>query len=286
MASVTHAPAPHLYGSWFTDSSTPRAGGFRASIPLLCVAACTHSMTASVDTTTGASATFALFEKERPLASTVKEWIEQSESLLPADQRALVDGRTPRTLLQYRPATLPDALVEAGGITAAAVAARDATRMSVNDSNTLKQDQMVSHESEIRLSLYQSLQNALKPNAPLLLKKLEAKCKQDPPNDVVQDGVKAWKMLVLMGKSDAQLPGEAANYDAQLLALDLKPLSDDATPDEFSSRVSDAIDNTFPYLKRKNPKVLDSVGDWRMGTLAGPREIRGRMQDSSPSANR
>ena len=110
--------------------------------------------------------------------------------------------------------------------------------MSVNDSNALKQDQMVSHESEIRLSLYQSIHNALKPNAPLLLKKLEAKCKQDPPNDVVQDGVKAWKMLVDMGKSDAQLPGEAANYDAQLLALDLKPLSEDATPDEFSSRVS------------------------------------------------
>ena len=194
-ASVTLAPAPHLHGSWFTDSSTPHAGGLRASI-LLCVTVCTQAMAASADAKPGATATFALFEKERPLASTVKEWIEQSESLLPADQRALVDGRTPRTLLQYRPATLPAALVEAGGITAAAVAARDATRMSVNDSNALKQDQMVSHESEIRLSLYQSLHNALKPNAPLLLKKLEAKCKQDPPNDVVQDGVKAWKLLV------------------------------------------------------------------------------------------
>ena len=53
----------------------------------------------------------------------------------------------------------------------------------------------------------------------------------------MNDGAKAWKMLTDMGKSDAQLPGEAANYDAQLLALELKPLSDDATPDEFASSV-------------------------------------------------
>ena len=114
VASVTHTPAPQLYGSWFTDSSTPRAGGFRASIPLLCAAVCTQSMTTSFDTKAGASSTFPLFEKERPLASTVKEWIEQSESLLPADQRALVDGRLPRTLLQYRSVTVPPSLVLRG----------------------------------------------------------------------------------------------------------------------------------------------------------------------------
>ena len=108
---MTHAPAPQLYGSWFTDSSTPRAGGFRASIPLLCVTACTQSMTTSFDTKAVASSTLPLFDKERPLASTVKEWIEQSESLLPADQRALVDGRTPRTLLQYRSSAVPSSLV-------------------------------------------------------------------------------------------------------------------------------------------------------------------------------
>ena len=105
VASVTLAPAPHLHGSWFTDSSTPHAGGLRASI-LLCVTVCTQAMAASADAKPGATATFPLFEKERPLASTVKEWIEQSESLLPADQRSLVDGRRPRTLLQYRPATV------------------------------------------------------------------------------------------------------------------------------------------------------------------------------------
>jgi len=135
--------------------------------------------------------------------------------------------------------------VAGGGITAAAVAAREASRLSVADSNTLKDDQLESHESEIRLALFQSIHSALKPNAPLLLKKLETTCKQAAPFGSVNDGVKAWKMLVDMGKSDAQLPGEAANYDAQLLALELKPLSDDATPDEFASRVSEAIDNTF-----------------------------------------
>ena len=250
MASVTHAPAPHLYGSWFTDSSTPRAGGFRASIPLLCVTICTPSMTTSFDTKAVASSTLPLFDKERPLASTVKDWVEQSESLLPADQRALVDGRTPRTLLQYRAVSVPPSLVLGEGITAAVVAAREASKLATRDANALKADQAKSHESEIRLALFQSIYSALKPNAPLLLKKLEVRCKQDE-FAAVNDGVKAWKILVEMSKSDAQLPGEAANYDAKLLALELKPLSDDATPDEFASRVSDAIDNTFPYLKRK-----------------------------------
>ena len=68
-------------------------------------------------------------------------------------------------------------------------------------------------------------------------------------------------MLIDMGKTDAQLPGEAANYDAQLLALELKPLSDDATPDEFAFRVSDAIDNTFPFLKRKY-STPEGIGEW------------------------
>ena len=261
MASVTHAPAPHLYGSWFTDSSTPLAGGSRASIPLICVALCTHPMNASGDTTTGASATFALFKKERPLASTVKEWIEQSESLLPADQRALVDGRMPRTLLQYRPLSVPPSLVAEGGITAEAVAAREADRLNVIEGNKLRDDQMASHDSEMRLSLFQSIYAALKPNAPLLLNKLESRCKQDAPFQTVNDGVKAWKMIRDMGKSDAQLPSEAVNYDAHLLTLELQPLPDSATPDDFAVRVSDAIDNIFPYLKRKY-STPEEIGEW------------------------
>ena len=180
--------------------------------------------------------------------------------MLPADQRALVDGRMPRTLLQYREISVPPALATGEGITAATVASREASRQSTADANALKADQKKSHESEIRLALFQSIYSALKPNAPLLVKKLEARCKQDD-FPTVHDGVKAWKMLVDMSASDAQLPGEAANYDAKLLALELKPLSDDATPDEFAARVSDAIDNTFPYLKRKY-STPEEIGEW------------------------
>ena len=129
------------------------------------------------------------------------------------------------------------------------------------EKNNLKDDQLASHNSEMRLSLFQSIYAALKPNAPLLLNKLESRCKQDVPFQTVNDGVKAWKMIDDMGKSDAQLPGEAVNYDAQLLALELQPLSDGATPDEFAVRVSDAIDNTFPYLKRKY-STPEEIGEW------------------------
>ena len=110
--------------------------------------------------------------------------------MLPADQRALVDGRTPRTLLQYRAVSVPPALVPGEGITAAVVAGREATRLSTRDANALKDDQARYHESEIRLALFQSIYSALKPNAPLLLKKLEARCKQDE-FPAVHDGVKA-----------------------------------------------------------------------------------------------
>ena len=54
-----------------------------------------------------------------------------------------------------------------------------------------------------------------------------------------------------MGLTDAQQPGESGNHDAALTLLDLKPLADDATPDQFSIRIDDAITNHIPYLKRK-----------------------------------
>ena len=46
------------------------------------------------------------------------------------------------------------------------------------------------------------------------------------------------------------MPGEALDHDAQLLLLTLRPLADTATADEFSDRVSTAIEKHFPYLER------------------------------------
>ena len=92
------------------------------------VAALVFLATMSATEAKHAAATLPLFLKERPLASEVKEWITAAKPLLPADQRALVDKITPRVLLAYTPATVPDALVAGGDVTAGMVATRDALR--------------------------------------------------------------------------------------------------------------------------------------------------------------
>ena len=158
-------------------SSMPRAGGnrvrFRVTITVVI------AMTDPVPKPSAAVA-LPLFAKERPLASEVGEWIDAAKPLLPADQRALVDGFEPRALIAYRLATLPGALVESTstGITAAQVAAREASRLAIQDANATKGAQKSAHESEIKEALFNSLQTALKPKAPLLLDKLERDHKQ------------------------------------------------------------------------------------------------------------
>ena len=165
-----------------------------------------------------ASVVLPLFPKERPLASEVGEWIDAAKPLLPADQRALVDGFEPRALLGYRPASLPGALTvdTTTGITTAQAAARDASRLAIEDANATKVVQKAAHESEIKEALFNSLQTALKPKAPLLLDQLERDHKQTGTYAGRYDGVAAWNTIADKRKTTAQLPGEAQNHDAQL----------------------------------------------------------------------
>ena len=104
------------------------------------------------------------------MAAEVKDWLDAAKPLLPADQKALIDGITPRVLLVYTPATLPPALVAGvADATPTMVATRDALRTTIQDANALKVTSKDAHESEIKSNLFASLQAALKPNAPLLL---------------------------------------------------------------------------------------------------------------------
>ena len=58
----------------------------------------------------------------------------------------------------------------------------------------------------------------------------------------------------------AMIPGEDASHDAALLALQLKPFPKGSSPDEFSTRVTFALENHIPYLER--PFADDaSMGD-------------------------
>ena len=92
---------------------------------------------------------------------------------------------------------MPDELVAdaATGVTASAVAARAATRLSVSDANELKIEQRASHLSEMLHTLYKQIIAAVRPKAPLLYAKLERTCKQGDPFAEFHDGCIAWGIL-------------------------------------------------------------------------------------------
>ena len=135
-------------------------------------------------------------------------------------------------------------------MTASAVASREGTRLSVSDSNELKIEQRASHLSELLHTLYKQIIAAVRPKAPLLYAKLERMCKQSAPFDAFSDGCIAWGILESMSTTNAMIPGEDASHDAALLALQLKPLAKGSSPDEFSARVTYAIENHMPFLER------------------------------------
>ena len=126
-------------------------GALLASRPMSDAAAASKTASASVALT--------LFPKERPLASEAKDWCDDAKPLLPADQRALIDGLTPKALLAYSASTVPAEIPngEPGA------AQREALRLQIEDSNRIKEEQKKSHVSKIKASLFASLHAALKP---------------------------------------------------------------------------------------------------------------------------
>ena len=82
---------------------------------------------------------------------------------------------------------------------------------------------------------------------------MENECKQVAPFDKLLDGKAAWDKLVGMSLVAAMIPGESSSHDAALIALQLKPLPDGSTPDEYSLRVVGALTNHIPYLERPFP---------------------------------
>ena len=87
---------------------------------------------------------------------------------------------------------------------------------------------------------------------------------------------------VRMSRTASQLPGEALDHDAQLLMLTLKPLADSASADEFSDRVSTAIEKHFPYLERGFDSE-EAKGVWvlRQVPLAYGAEARAKYESLS-----
>ena len=139
VALPVRAPAPpfHMVAR-FTGSTSSCPAGDAGLLVLLGAAFASRRMAdASTAKTASASVSLTQFPKERPLASEVKDWCDDAKPLLPADQRALINGLTPRSLIAYSASTLPDPIApgEAGA------AQREALRLQIEDSNRIKEEQ-------------------------------------------------------------------------------------------------------------------------------------------------
>ena len=234
-----------------------RAGGIRVD-PWTSRSSIAVRMT---DANKSSNAAFTLFPGEQPKTHEVKEWWKVTKPIVTPDQLALYNGTRPRGLLDYTPASVPVALVAAAdGPTESAVQSRHALIMAIEDSNSLKITKEAAHKSEMLQSLFNSIDAAVRPKAPLLMAKLERECKQTGGYTECFDGAKALKILIAMGEVAAMKPGEENAHEAHLLALSFSPLPPGSTTEQFSQRVTDALENDIPFLSRKPTE--EWISEW------------------------
>ena len=261
VASSHGPPALHVAGS-------------RLSIQAILFAAVAATMAESAKS----AIALPLFLKERPSAEAVRDWLEEAKPMLSADETSIVDGDQPRTMLQYQDNTVPATLVAdpgGTGITAGNVAARQMQQQAVIDANAVKLAQRTSHLSEIEDGLFKKLQKALKPNAPLLLARFEVAHKQGTFAKR-HSGSAAWAEIENMAKVGAMIAGEDSVHDMELARMVIKPIGEDATPDQFSLRIVRFIKDHKPYLERPFP-TPESFSAWIINQT--PSKHKGRALD-------
>ena len=127
-----------------------RAGRNRACILVLLMGATDAKPSAAVE--------LSPLLKERPAAAEAKAWCEENLPKLPADQRAIILGLTPRGALNYDASPVPAALVvdPATGTTAVMVAQRDATRFTIQAENAQKAKMLDAYNAELSNNLFTS----------------------------------------------------------------------------------------------------------------------------------
>ena len=125
-----------------------RAGRNRAWILILYMGAADPRPSAAVE--------LSPLLKERPTAAEAKAWCEENLPKLPADQRALILGLTPRGAMNYDAAPVPVALSldPSNGISATMVAQRDAARFTIQGENAQKAKMLLAYNAELSNNLF------------------------------------------------------------------------------------------------------------------------------------
>ena len=129
-----------------------------------------------------ASTALLAFPSNTPGARDALDWLTVNRPRLSADQRALLLGYEPRCLLQYEHDTVPPLLViSVDGATAAMVAARDVTRMSIMDQNRKRDKLKGVMVADIKEGLFNDIEASMLETAALLLSQFKIDHKQAPP---------------------------------------------------------------------------------------------------------
>lgn len=225
------------------------------------------------------SADFERFPGEKPSAAESKEWLRKSRPLLSDDEVALINGLEPSSLLGYSLLSVPPALVanDATGVTAAMVEQRAVVRLQRQDDNTSRTEVRDAKKAELQHGLFKRLEKSMMDSAPLLLAKLKREHAMAGPRAHLVNGVDAWAAVAVMEGADQMLPGEAQDHDAALIALALKPLANEATPQEYADRVNAALKDHIPYLDRPF-RDLTAQGVWVLEQLPEAHAVEGRVE--------
>ena len=157
-----------------------------------------------------------------------RKWIDSVRRMLPSDWLSILDGVTPRILLQYKRLTVPVALMYAAvndpdpGVPQTSVLSRELEIHRVQDTNAARDDSETAHMAELCNDFFVALELSLHESAPLLLDKLRT----DHPLAYcasMHDGPAAFRVLVDRYKADAIRHTEATQHDDCLLKLRFQP---------------------------------------------------------------
>ena len=131
-----------------------------------------------------------------------KKRVDQVRRTLPADWLSLLNGLTPRVLMQYEALAVPDELVylaavDGGnpGVPVTSVLSRALERTKVEGTNLARAEARAAHEAELRNDFFVALELSLHDSSPLLLDKLRRAYPLGFSAEM-HDGPKAFKELI------------------------------------------------------------------------------------------
>ena len=122
---VWRASAAHKYGSTLSGHECSRRTCTGTYAQLILLALASRSQGKAMSPLPADKSILPAFPGERPKAHDVKTWAEAAKASLTADERALVEGYSPRCLMYYTVDTVPAVLTVGKGISAANVATRE-----------------------------------------------------------------------------------------------------------------------------------------------------------------